>query len=36
MERLEPWLLLWLSAVGLNVMPAFIPPTWALLAYFRV
>ena len=36
MDRFVPWLLIWLLTVGLNVVPAFMPPTWALLAYFRV
>jgi membrane protein YqaA with SNARE-associated domain len=36
MDRLELWLLVWLLTVGLNIVPAFMPPTWALLAYFRV
>jgi hypothetical protein len=29
-------MLVWALTVGLNVVPAFMPPTWALLAYFRV
>jgi hypothetical protein len=36
MDRLEPWVLVWFLTVLLNVVPAFMPPTWALLAYFRV
>jgi len=35
-DRLEPWLLVWVLTVALNFVPAFMPPTWALLAYFRV
>lgn len=30
------WLLIALLAIGLNVVPAFMPPTWALLAYFHL
>lgn len=30
------WLLLLLAVVLLNAMPAFMPPTWVLLAYFHV
>jgi membrane protein YqaA with SNARE-associated domain len=30
------WLVVWLAAVALNVVPAFAPPTWVLLAYFRI
>jgi membrane protein YqaA with SNARE-associated domain len=30
------WVLVWAVAVALNVVPAFAPPTWVLLAYFRV
>ena len=36
MDRIEPWLLVWLLTVFLNVVPAFMPPTWALLVYFHV
>ena len=36
MDRLELWLLVWLLTVVLNIVPAFMPPTWVLLAYFRV
>jgi membrane protein YqaA with SNARE-associated domain len=36
MDRLELWLLVLLLTVVLNIVPAFMPPTWALLAYFRV
>ena len=36
MDRLEPWLLVWVLTVALNVVPAFMPPTWALLVYFRI
>jgi len=30
------WLLVWLLAVGLNAVPAFMPPTWSVLAYFHL
>jgi membrane protein YqaA with SNARE-associated domain len=30
------WLLAWSLAVVLNVIPAFMPPTWSLLAYFHL
>lgn len=30
------WLLVWGLAVAINVVPAFMPPTWALLVYFHV
>jgi membrane protein DedA with SNARE-associated domain len=36
MDRLDVWLLVWILAVTLNVVPAFMPPTWALLTYFRI
>lgn len=31
-----PWLVVWLAAVALNAVPAFMPPTWSLLAYFHL
>ncbi len=30
------WLLAWSLTVVLNVIPAFMPPTWSLLAYFHL
>lgn len=30
------WLLVWGLAVVINVVPAFMPPTWALLVYFHI
>ncbi len=30
------WLLVWLLAVALNAVPAFMPPTWSVLAYFHL
>jgi membrane protein YqaA with SNARE-associated domain len=30
------WFLVWGMAVAINVVPAFMPPTWALLVYFHV
>jgi membrane protein YqaA with SNARE-associated domain len=36
MDRIESWVLVWALTVILNVVPAFMPPTWALLVYFRV
>lgn len=30
------WLLVWGVTVVLNVIPAFMPPTWSLLAYFHL
>jgi hypothetical protein len=35
-QDLAPWLLVWLLAAAINVVPAFMPPTWALLAYFHI
>jgi len=35
-QDLAPWVLVWLLAVAINVVPAFMPPTWALLAYFHI
>ena len=35
-DHLEPWLLVGALAVVINVVPAFMPPTWALLVYFHV
>jgi membrane protein YqaA with SNARE-associated domain len=29
------WLVVWAIAVALNVVPAFMPPTWVMLAYFH-
>ena len=34
-SRME-WLAVWGLAVVLNVVPAFMPPTWAVLAYFHL
>lgn len=36
MPDLGAWLLVWALCVVLNVVPAFMPPTWALLAYFHI
>ena len=36
MNSLEIWALVLVLTVLLNVVPAFMPPTWALLAYFRI
>ena len=30
------WLAIWALAVGLNAVPFFMPPTWAMLAYFHL
>jgi hypothetical protein len=30
------WLLVWVLAVALNAVPAFMPPTWSVLAYFHL
>jgi membrane protein YqaA with SNARE-associated domain len=30
------WVAVWGIAVALNVVPAFMPPTWAMLAYFHL
>lgn len=30
------WLAVWALAVGLNAVPLFMPPTWAVLAYFHL
>jgi hypothetical protein len=30
------WLVVWVLAVALNAMPSFMPPTWAMLAYFHL
>lgn len=30
------WILVWGLAVALNAVPAFMPPTWAMLAYFHL
>ena len=30
------WIAVWAMAVGLNAVPAFMPPTWAVLAYFHL
>jgi membrane protein YqaA with SNARE-associated domain len=30
------WLVVWLLAAGLNAVPAFMPPTWSVLAYFHL
>jgi hypothetical protein len=30
------WFVVWALAVGLNAIPAFMPPTWAVLAYFHL
>jgi membrane protein YqaA with SNARE-associated domain len=34
--ELHLWLLVWVITVALNVVPAFMPPTWSLLAYFHL
>jgi len=36
MNTLQLWVLIIGLAVVLNTIPAFMPPTWALLAYFHV
>ncbi len=36
MESINPWLVVWAASVVLNVVPAFMPPTWALLVYFHM
>lgn len=36
MPDVVPWLFVWMLTIILNVVPAFMPPTWALLAYFHV
>lgn len=33
---MESWLLVLVLAIVLNVIPAFMPPTWSLLAYFHL
>jgi membrane protein YqaA with SNARE-associated domain len=30
------WLLVWVIAVAINAVPAFMPPTWSVLAYFHL
>jgi membrane protein YqaA with SNARE-associated domain len=30
------WLVVWVLAVALNAVPAFMPPTWSVLAYFHL
>jgi hypothetical protein len=30
------WLVVWVLAVSLNAVPAFMPPTWSVLAYFHL
>lgn len=30
------WIAVWALAVALNAVPAFMPPTWAVLAYFHL
>jgi hypothetical protein len=30
------WLVVWVLCVALNAVPAFMPPTWAVLAYFHL
>lgn len=30
------WILIFAIAVGLNIVPIFMPPTWALLAFFHL
>lgn len=30
------WLVVWGLGVALNIVPAFMPPTWAMLAYFHL
>ena len=34
--QLAEWLAVLAIAVGLNAVPAFMPPTWSLLAYFHL
>jgi membrane protein YqaA with SNARE-associated domain len=36
LQDLALWLLVWVLAVAINVVPAFMPPTWALLTYFHI
>jgi membrane protein YqaA with SNARE-associated domain len=33
---LGTWLLVWAVTLVLNVVPAFMPPTWSVLAYFHL
>lgn len=35
-EELGTWVVVWIVAVVLNTIPAFMPPTWSLLAYFHL
>ena len=35
-DHVLPWLTVLLIAVGLNAVPAFMPPTWSVLAYFHL
>jgi membrane protein YqaA with SNARE-associated domain len=35
-DQIEHWLMVLAIAVGLNAVPAFMPPTWSVLAYFHV
>ena len=30
------WLVVWVLAMALNAVPAFMPPTWSVLAYFHL
>jgi hypothetical protein len=30
------WLMIWALTAGINAAPAFMPPTWAVLAYFHL
>jgi membrane protein YqaA with SNARE-associated domain len=35
-SEITTWVLVWVVAVVLNAIPLFMPPTWALLAYFHI
>jgi membrane protein YqaA with SNARE-associated domain len=35
-NEITTWVLVWVVAVVLNAIPLFMPPTWALLAYFHI
>ena len=36
MDDLGTWCVIWIVATVLNAVPAFMPPTWSLLAYFHL
>lgn len=36
MDELGTWCVIWVVATVLNAVPAFMPPTWSLLAYFHL